>query len=331
MSHTLIGILGAALVATTWLSVIRTVFTPRQRSSVLARGTVRVVAAVIRLPARRTRGELRERIQDLCTPTSLLATGGIWVAATGAGFSLLAWAFYGSPASLYSTPSGDAALAAAALLSGTLMLAAFTTHLIAVMAAYTRREGLVTRLAARATQTPDADFVLADYMRTGSRDHLDEMFAEWSTWLADVQTTHLSYPAIAYMRPFGSLCWAKAALIVLDCAAIAEATAPDWAPPNTRPLLTIGGYCLPRLARQLGEREDRFPVSYHGREMNSFRDTYRLAVKAGLPAERSEVDAEAAFIRLRIDYAPYVIAIGERLLYPAHQVVSLSCRSSENS
>jgi hypothetical protein len=315
MSHMLIGALGAALVATTWLSVIRTVFTPRQRSSLLARSTVRVVAAVVRVPALRTHGELRERIQDLCTPTSLLATGGIWVAATGAGFALLAWAIDGSPASLYTNPADDAALTAVALLSGALMLATFTTHLIAVMAAYTRREGPVTRLAARATQTPDADLVLADYLRTGSRGHLDEMFAEWSTWLADVQTTHLSYPAIAYMRPFGSLCWAKAALIVLDCAAITEATAPGWAPPNTRPLLTIGGYCLPRLARQLGDHEDRFPVSYHGREMNSFPDTYRIAVKAGMPPERSQADAEAAFIRLRINYAPYVIAIGERLLY----------------
>ena len=321
MSHIAIAAIGAAVVLVTWLSIIRTVCTPRQRSSLAARWTVRIVAAIIPLLARLTHNaDYRERILDFCAPVSLLLMGLIWAVAGTAGFALLAWgtvglSFAGNGLANFFMRSGGAGLAAFALLSAGLMLASFSTHLTRVLSAYGRRERPVARLAAQATESPDADVVLADYLRTGSRDHLDSMFGEWSAWFADVQTTHLSYPGLAYLRPDGKLCWAKAAMIVLDCAAITEATAPGWAPPNTRPLLAIGSYCLPRLAMQLGEDESRSPVSYHGREMRSFAETYRLAVKAGLPAERGEDESETAFQRIRVRYAPYVIAIGERLHY----------------
>ncbi len=321
MSHIAVAALGAALVLLTWLSVIRTVYTPRQRSSLMGRWTVRVVAAIIRAPARLTHNAFRERILDYCAPMSLLLAGSAWLVSATAGFALLAWGTedvsFGAShlAGFFFMRSAGAGLAAFALLSTGLMFASFVTHLMRVMSAYGRRERPVARLAAQATESPNAEVVLADYLRTGSRDHLDSMFGEWSAWLADVQTTHLSYPVMAHLRPYGTLCWAKAALIVLDCAAITEALAPDWAPPNTRPLLAIGSYCLPRLAMQLGEDESRSPVSYHGRETRPFADTFRLAVKGGLPAERGEDAAEMAFLRIRMRYAPYVIAIGERLLY----------------
>jgi hypothetical protein len=322
MSHIAIAALAAVMVLITWLSVIRTVYTPRQRSSLAARWTARIVVAIFQVPARLTyHADYRERILDLCAPVSLLLMGLIWTATATAGFVLLAWATVGLSfrgnglANFLFMRSGGAGLAAFALLSTGFMFASFTAHLMRVLSAYSRRESPVARLAAQATESPDAEIVLADYLRTGSRDHLDSMFGEWSAWFADVQTTHLSYPALAHLRPDGALCWAKAALIVLDCAAITEATAPNWAPPNTRPLLAIGSYCLPRLALQLGEDESRSPVSYHGREMRPFAETFRLAVKAGLPAERNEGAAEMAFLAIRINYAPSAVAIGERLLY----------------
>jgi hypothetical protein len=320
MSHITVAAAGAVLVLLSWQSAIRTVFTPRQRSSLVARCTVGLVAAILREPARLVRGGYRERILDYCAPLSLLLMGIAWLASATAGFVMLAWgaagaSLAGGVTGFFALRAGGSVLVAIAVLSTVLMFATLTTHLVDVTAAYGRREDPVTRLAVQATESPDAEVVLADYLRTGSRDHLDSMFGEWSAWLADVQTTHLSYPSLAYLRPHGSLCWAKAALIVLDCAAITEATAPNWAPPNTRPLLAIGSYCLPRLALQLGEDESRSPVSYHGREMRPFAETFRLAVKAGLPAERNEGAAEMAFLAIRIKYAPCAIAIGERLLY----------------
>lgn len=316
-----VAALGAVLVLVTWTSVIRTIFTPRQHSSLVARWTVRLTAAVIRAPARLVHNGHRERILDYCAPASLLVMLLVWLASASAGFAMLRWGTEGSSVSgdlvagFFQPGAGGAVLVAVAVLSTGLMFTTFSMHLMRVLSAYGRREHPVARLAAQATDTPDAEVVLAEYLRTGSRDHLDTMFAEWSAWLADLQTTHLSYPAMPYLRPHGTLCWAKAAMIVLDCAAITEATAPSWAPPNARPLLNIGSYCLPRLAMQLGENESRSPVSYHGREMRPFGDTFRLAIKAGLPPERNEDAAEMAFLNIRINYAPYVIAIAERLLF----------------
>lgn len=312
---------GAALVLITWLSVIRTVYAPRQRSSVAARTTVQIVAAVVLRAARLARPDARERLMDFCAPVSLLLMGAVWGAAFIAGFALLAYGTAGIPFSglslerFVTLSSGAGVLAAVATVSCLLLLASFTAHVVDIMAAYGRRDRPVEQLAARVTQTPDAELVLTDYLQTGSRDHLDTMFADWSAWLADVQSTHLSFPSMPYLRPVGSLCWAKAALIVLDCAAITEAVAPHWAPPNTRPLLDIGGKCLPRLAMELGEQKTRSPISFHGREARDFRETFRTVVKAGLPSECDEETAERAFLDIRLEYAPYVISIAERLLY----------------
>ncbi|MGH3170109.1 MAG: hypothetical protein ACRDN0_30025 [Trebonia sp.] len=296
-------------------------YTPRQRSSIAARTTVQIVAAVVLRTARPARSDFRERLLDFCAPGSLLLMGAVWAASSTAGFALLAGGIAGIPFSGFSVErllalrSGDSVLTVIAIVSGLLFLASFTAHVLRILAAYGRRDGPVERLAARATETPDAELVLTDYLRTGSRDHLDTMFADWSAWLADVQSTHLSFPAMPYLRPVGTLCWAKAALIVLDCAAITEAVAPHWAPPNTRPLLDIGGKCLPRLAMQLGEQKSRSPISFHGREARDFRETFRAVVKAGLPPECDEKTAEQAFLDIRLEYAPYVISISERLLY----------------
>jgi hypothetical protein len=321
VSQAVASALGAVLILASWLSVMRTVVTPRQRSSLAARLTLRLVTGVIRLPARVARHGLREWLQDLCTPVSLLLMGSVWIVSATAGFALLAAGIQGVPftvrglAGFFLMRSAGAGLAAAGWLSGALMLAAFSSHLVRVTAAYSRREGPVARLAARATRPPDAEVVLADYLRSGSRDHLDGMFAEWSGWLADVQTSHLAFPAMLYLRPASDLCWAKAALIVLDCAALTEAAAPEWAPPNTRPLLTMGSRCLHLLALELGAVESPAPVSFHGREELPFGKTFRLAVEAGLPVERSEEAAGVAFLSLRLKYAPYPAAIGDQLLY----------------
>jgi len=321
VSHAVASILGVLLILPSWLSVMRTVITPCENSSLAAHWTVRVVAATVRIPARRVHSGLRERLLDLCAPVSLFLLGCVWVVSALLGFALLAWATQAVSfsvrglANFFLMRSAGAGLAALAILSTVLMIAAFTAHLSQAIAAYSRRERTVVRLAARATKPPDAEIVLADYLRTGSRDHLDSMFAEWSAWLADVQASHLAVPAIAYMRPSSELGWPKAAVIVLDCAALTYAAAPAWAPPNTRPLLAIGSRCLQRLALQLGFAGSRSPVSFHGREGQPFGDSLRLAVKAGLPQERDEDAAATAFLDLRLQYAPYAVAIAERLLY----------------
>jgi hypothetical protein len=150
-------------------------------------------------------------------------------------------------------------------------------------------------------------------MRGGSRDHLGTLFGDWAGWLADTQATHLGYPVLAYYRSI-DLCWTKAALIILDCAALTQACAPEWAPPDTVPLLSAGSRCLQGIAAQLGISLPRIPVSYHGREACPFNGTIGKVRKAGLPMETDEDTAQAEFQRLRVQYAPFANAIVEQLL-----------------
>lgn len=321
MSEAVPIVLGAALVLTVWSSVLRTVMTPQGRSSRMALRTLRVVATGGYLVARHLPGRWRERVLEMCGPAALFLMAAGWLATSFTGFGLVAYGVYDvrphpeDLAEVFLMRSPGAALAALAWLSSALMLAAFTVHLTRVLDAFSRRERFVLRLAGQAVRPPDAEAVLAECVRSGSRDHLDDMFAEWAAWLADVGATHVAYPALAFQRPAGELCWLKAAVIVMDAAALTEAVAPGWAPPNTRTVLDTGTRCLQRVAAQLGVRVHPAPVSLQGREERSFTDTMGLAVKAGLPTDRDERGAEAAFQHLRRRYAPYSTGIAARIFY----------------
>jgi hypothetical protein len=305
---------GIALVLVTWLSVSRTVFTPGRRSSLMARLTARLTAEVVFGAARRLASGARERLLALCSPTVLFGMAAIWLAANLAGFALLTWGSTGVTLSVHAlTGSSAAPVAAIACLSTVLLVTALITHLVRVTDAYSRRERLVTRLAAQASRPPDAESLIADYLRAGSRDHLGAMFGQWAGWLADTQVTHLGYPVLAYYRSV-ELCWTKAALIVLDCAALTQSCAPDWAPPDTGPLLSAGSRCLQGIASRLGIKLPRVQVSYQGREACPFDGTISKVRQAGLPMETDEDTAQAEFQRLRVQYAPFANAIVERLL-----------------
>lgn len=316
-----LAIIGAALVLTLWLSVLRTVFVPRERTTLAARSVLRLVSAICLATARHSRAAVRQRVLDQCTPVALFLLAVVWFALMALGAALLAWGAFGVAFSarglsdFFLLRTAGAGLAALTWLSGAFMFAAFITYLVSVTSAYSRRERFVAQFAAEAEQSRDADMILADFLRTVSRDRLDSTFAEWASWLADVQTTHLAFPVLCYYRPAAQLCWAKAALIALDSAAIVQACAPEWAPPNTFPLLTVGGHCLQRISEQLGIRMPPVTASHQGREEWPFADSARLAAKAGLPMERNTDEASAAFQRLRVTYAPYASAIGLHLLY----------------
>jgi hypothetical protein len=316
-----VAILGALLVLVAWLSVQRAVFVPREQSSRAARCSTELVAAVTLATARRLRGGARERVLGVCTPVALFVMVWTWLVTSTAGFALLAWGIAAVPfnasalGSFFMLRSAGVALAAVAWLSTALLLAAFTTHLMRVTDAYARRERLVIKLAAQATRPSDAEKVLAGYLRTTSSDHLDTVFTGWADWMADVQGTHLSYPALPYYRAAGELSWTGAAVIVLDCAALTQACTPGWAPTGTSSLLTVGSRCLQRIATQLSIKLPEVAASHQGRETCPFHGTVARIRQAGLPVERDEDMAQAAFQRLRIQYAPFANAIQERLLY----------------
>ena len=297
---------GFALTGVTGLSVLRTVVNPRNRSSLAARLTVRLTFRALLLAATGLPHRRRERVLDLCVPLSLTVLLGCWLAGTAAAGWLIA---YGLPVG-----TEDAVRTtgwALAVVQG-LMFAVYLSKLIE---GYQRREVITTRLQARATSPVDAELVLADRLRGGSRSDLGAAFERWTDWLADIRASHGRYPALLYQRPSGEMCWVEAAVIVLDAAALAEAVAPAWAPPNVRVLLGAGADCIQRLAWQLDLRLAVPTVSLHGREERAFADTVRYAVAAGLPMERDGEKSWLAFQDSRTRYAPHASAICSHLRY----------------
>lgn len=311
---------GIVLILAAWLSVLRTVFTPKEQASLMARWTTRVVGHTMLAIARRLPKPARECFLGYASPLMLLIMAALWLVADVAGFALLAWGLSGIPlgaqalGDFFFLRSADPALAAVAWLSTTLLLTTFAMHLVRVTSAYSRRERLIGRLSAQATHSPDAETVFAEYAR-GSHDQLGALFGEWSNWLADLQATHLAYPALVYYRSAGEVCWAGAVQIMLDCAALAESCAPGWAPPQTSPLLTVGERCLPRVAARLGIALPPVTASFQGREMYPFSRSLAQIRQAGLPIEVDDEHAQLAFQKLRVRYAPFATAICERLLY----------------
>jgi hypothetical protein len=319
------AIAGIVLVLTTWHSVLRTVFIPRYHTSCAARWTVRLTVAAVSGAARLLPPTRRESLLGLAAPLALFLIAGCWLVGVLPGFALLGWGLAGMTGSAHGLadfftlrPASGAGAAAFLLgglawLSTALLLAAFTTHLGRVTDAYSRRERAVTKLAAQAARPPDAEIVTADYLRTGSLEHLGTMLGQWAEWMADIESTHQGYPALVYYRQAGRLCWIKAAVIMLDCAALVQACASDWAPPDTGALLAVGCRSIQGIAGQLGIDLPQVPMSFHGRETSLFATAVARVQAAGLPMRVSEESANAEFHRLRTEYAPYASALAERL------------------
>ena len=316
-------IAGAALLAITWLSVLRTVFVPRQRSSRLMRWSMRAVQYLGSAIARRLPAGPRERLLDLCAPVALLVVGVCWLVAEFLGVALLAARITGirpdpdalAGFMLFRDNATRELLAAGGWVSMLLTLGFFLHYVTRFTAAHSRRELMVARIAVRRVLPADAEFFLAGHLRSGSWEHVDDVFAEWAGWLTDIQATHTNCPALTCYRPAIEPCWLDAAMLVLDAAALTEAVAPAWAPPSVRTILDAGAACLPALSRQLGIDFARPAVSLQGREERGFEHTVRMAVAAGLPHQREYAEAWTEFQRWRTSYAPYVSAMRGRLLY----------------
>lgn len=339
MVDVIAAVLGGGLLAVSWLSVLRAVFTQGQAPPRAARWSIRLTAEVLTPIAARLAPARRERLLALCAPLALFIMFGAWFTGSTAGFVLLAVAVgVIRPASadigrmlafeLYG-PAHLFALAAA--VSGALLVGVFVVHLLRIAAAYTRREALVVRLSAHATVASDAERVLATYVRSNSRDQLDTWFGDWAAWLADLGCTHVSHPSLVYLRSTGTPSWLEAAVIVLDAAALVEAAAPDWAPPNTRVVVEAGARCLQRIAAGAGVTVPWSAVSLHGREQCGFADTIQLTKIAGLPVARPHRVAWEVFQQERTRYAPYAATVAARLQYGLDAGVTCPVATAEEN
>ncbi|MFJ6676169.1 hypothetical protein ACIQMJ_34140 [Actinosynnema sp. NPDC091369] len=336
MGDTLVAAFGAALVVTVWLSVLRTVFIPGETSSRVARWTARALAGACLAAARRLPRPAARKVLDFCAPLSLFAVVGVWLGGLLIGSALIAAAL--APGSgpehlldAFQRGAASTAIGLAALVSAVLVLVAFAVYLVQFTNAYAHREREVTRMAVEVPTLADADRKLGICLESTPREKVDDRFAHWAEWLADVRGAHLSYPALLYARPAGTLSWPSAVIIAMDVAAVVQAVAPTWAPGRTSLLIEHGSACVQRMAEQVGITLPATTVSLQGREEFIFNDTVRLAVHAGLFEERDRSETWNDFQRIRGRYAPYAMAVNHRLMYEVHERISIPARAVDRS
>ncbi|GAA3436547.1 hypothetical protein [Kutzneria kofuensis] len=192
---------GIALGGVTGLSVLRTVVNPRDRSSRAARLTARLTYRALLLGASALPHQRRERALDLCVPLSLTVLLGGWLAATAAACWLVA----------FGLPSGAEEVVrvtgwSLAVIEGLL----FTVYLSKLIDGYQRREAITTRLQARATSPLDAEVVLADRLRGGSRSDLGTPSSTGRTgWPTSVPATPATRPCCTSARPARCAGWRR--------------------------------------------------------------------------------------------------------------------------
>jgi hypothetical protein len=259
---------------------------------------------------------------EFCMPVAMFLMAIGWLVSLALGFLLVRvtvdpLTFDPGAIFAFDTSGTSSALSWAAVAATLLVLSLLAAYLVQFMAAYHRREAMITRSATQVRVVTDAEQLLGDHLRTGSRDGLDRFFGQWADWMADLHESHLNYPGLVYHRSVGRMCWAKTAMITMDAAALVEAIAPSWAPVNATVLLDVGSACLQDLAIRIGIDLPVLPVSLHGREERSFTDTVRPVTESGLPTECDIDHARTAFQQIRARYAPYAVLIGARLLSPA--------------
>jgi len=228
------------------------------------------------LAARATRGgrlQRRDELLSLQGPFGLFAQLAAWTGLVAAGFTAVLRAVERQPVSWVGLR--DAARESGSSLStlgivrpahvagefvafaeagvGLVLLALAITYLPTIYGAFSRREGLVAKLAVRAGSPPTPTGLLRRSWELGRFERLEEVWNSWEEWFIDVGESHTSFPQLTFFRsPRPDTSWVTAATAVLDAAALVR-HALDVTPDSRNQLSTwAGGSALELIGGFLG-------------------------------------------------------------------------------
>jgi hypothetical protein len=232
---------GAAIVVATGASAVKTVVVPRAEHSLLQRW----VFVALRKPFdwcvdRAATWESADRMMARFAPFAMVLLPGVWVACVLIGFAGIHWAieadgwdraFEVSGSSLltlgfaFDHGSGSVAATFVEAAIGLGLIALLISFLPTIYQQFSRREVLVSQLAARAG-TPPTPLALFRRAKTiGWIDEIEGFWVDWERWFAEVEESHTSYMALPFFRsPNPKRSWITATGAVLDSAALRAST-----------------------------------------------------------------------------------------------------------
>jgi hypothetical protein len=243
-----IGACGAILLAVVLWDAFETVILPRRvsRRFRITRLFYRGTWAPWRATAQRLPSQRREAFLGFFGPLSLLLLLSLWATGIVLAFGMLQWSAGSAVILAGATPgfASDAYLSGTTFFTlglgdvvprtwlaktltvieagtGFAFLAIVIGYLPVIYQAFSRREGAIALLDARAGSPPTAGELLWRHRTDTAGEALAELLWEWEHWAAEVLESHLSYPALAYFRSqHNNQSWLAALTTILDASAL---------------------------------------------------------------------------------------------------------------
>jgi hypothetical protein len=331
---------GLFVVLGTLSSVVGTLVVPRGVNSRISRAVDRVLDALFLQLARRVRSfERCDRMLAWQSPLSLLIRLAVWLGLLVVGYALLLLptlngrlgpAFSDAGSSMftlgYAAPAGTGSttLEYLAAFTGLVVIGLQVGYLPTLYAAFNRRETEVSLLASRAGVPAWGPEILAR-TRWGIDDGdtgpvLEELFAVWERWAAEVAESHTTYLTLARLRSPRPLShWLTALIAVMDAAALHLALAPSREPKLTARLsLRMGFVALQQIARamRLPVPDDPDPDGPVSVSFDEFRAAAAMLREVGYPIEKTDEQAWPHFRGWRANYDTAALLLARQLDAP---------------
>jgi hypothetical protein len=314
-------LIGVAVVVSTLISAIRTTVLPRGVSSRIGKQVFLWTRVVFRLRVGRSPSyEKRDRIMAMYAPAALVTLLTVWlvllVAAytamyTAIGVHPLPRAFELSGSSIFTlgttttdTVFGDFLTYSEAGL-GLLFLTLLITYLPTIYTTFQRREASVTLLEVRAGNPPSAVNLLVRYHRIEKLDQLNDLWIQWEGWFADLEESHVSFPALAYFRsPQPDHSWITAAGTVLDAGSLWASTVEHPRDPDVQLCIRAGSLALRRIAAYFAVPFDADPAPDDPISISHYEydEACRELAAAGVPLKDDLAAGWKSFAGWRVNY-----------------------------
>jgi hypothetical protein len=332
-----LGILiGIAILALTWTSVVFTLVLPRALS-----GPARLSLWINRT-TRRSFFACARLVRSYEAKDRILApTGAVAVLGQLALWLLLIWAAFVVMLVPYTHDLGDAISEVGAAMftlgvarspratndtivifaaaSGFIVIALQIAYLPSLYAAFNRRESLVSMLVSRAGEPSWGPEILIRHQLVAIVDSLPAFYGQWEQWSAELSESHSTYPVLLLFRspdPWSS--WVIALLSVLDAAAMQLALNPTTAPSQARLCLRMGYTALRRISEAIGWTYDPDPMPDGPLQLTEeqFAAAVALLADVGFATERTPEEAWPHFRGWRVNYETLAYRWADRLLAP---------------
>jgi hypothetical protein len=336
MLHILVFAVGAAIVATTLLSVTRVLLVPRSAPDPLVRVVFLIVRFFFRPWAHASRPYAeRDRVMAFYAPLSLLALLPAWLTLILLAYSGMFWAlgipswreaFRESGSSLLTLGFAPADNVPQTLLMfseaaiGLILVALLIAYLPTMYAAFSRREAAVTLLEVRAGSPPSAVEMIERYHRIHGLERLSQVWPTWEAWFAEIEESHTSLPALVFFRsPQPDRSWVTAAGAVLDTAALTASTLDIPRDASADLCIRAGFIALRRVADFFQFRYNpnpHFPQNPISITRSEFDAVYDRLASNGIPLKPDRNRAWLDFAGWRVNYDPVLLALADLTMAP---------------